>query len=81
MLFSKIRSRLGWNYNPNALQLKWALRAFFKKNQVAAPSSANCSIVKENKLAEEANHLDDKVTRILDSSNISSAIHKKHNFQ
>jgi hypothetical protein len=36
MYFSKIRSRLGWNNNLNALQFKWALRALLQKNQITA---------------------------------------------
>ena len=45
MLFSKVRNRLGWNNNPNALQFKWALRLLLQKNQVAASSSANCLVI------------------------------------
>lgn len=70
MFFSKVRSRLGWNNNPNALQFKWALRVLLQKNQVAASSSANCLVIEESKLVEEASHLDKKVTSILDSSTI-----------
>ena len=54
MFFSKIRSRLGWNNNPNALQFKWALRALLQKNQVTAPETGNCTVVEETKLAEVA---------------------------
>jgi hypothetical protein len=70
MFFSTIRSRLGWNNNPNALQFKWALRALLQKNQVAASPTANCSVVEEGKLAEEDTHLDKKVTSILNCSTI-----------
>ena len=70
MLFSKVRNRLWWNNNPNALQFKWALRVLLQKNQVAASSSANSLVVEESKLEEEASHLDKKVTSILDSSTI-----------
>ena len=70
MFFSKVRNRLGWNNNPNALQFKWALRVLLQKNQVAASSNANCLVVEESKLVEEASHLDKKVTSILDSSTI-----------
>lgn len=42
MLFSKIRGRLGWNNNPNALQFKYALRALLLHNNVESPSTANC---------------------------------------
>ena len=37
MFFSKIRGRLGWNNNPNALQFKWALRVLLQKNDVTPP--------------------------------------------
>ena len=33
MFFSKIRSRLGWNQNPTALQFKWASGHYSKKNR------------------------------------------------
>ncbi len=49
MFFSKIRSRLGWNNNPNALQFKWALRALLQKNQVTAAETGNCSVIEEEK--------------------------------
>jgi len=42
MFFSKIRSRNGWNNNPNPLQLKWALRALLMKNNIEASKNANC---------------------------------------
>ena len=70
MFFSKIRSRMGWNNNPNALQFKWALRALLQKNQVTASQRANCSVVEESKLAEEADHIDNKVPALLNSSTI-----------
>lgn len=50
MLFSKTRSRLGWNNNPNALQFKWALRALLQKNQITASEKANCTVVEEEKM-------------------------------
>ena len=65
MFFSKIRSRTGWNNNPNALQFKWVLRALLQKNQVTASRHANYSVVKESKLAEEADHIDNKVAALL----------------
>ena len=55
MFFSKIRSRFGWNNNPNALQFKWALRALLLKNQVSPSTNANCSVIEEGILAEEVN--------------------------
>jgi hypothetical protein len=70
MFFSKIRSRLGWNNNPNALQFKWALRALLQKNQVTAPETGNCTVVEETKLAEEADNIDGKVAGLLNSSTI-----------
>ncbi len=70
MFFSKIRSRLGWNNNPNALQFKWALRALLQKNQVTAPETGNCTVVEETKLAEEAGNIDGKVAGLLSSSTI-----------
>ena len=60
---------MGWNNNPNALQFKWALRALLQKNQVTALQRANCSVV-ESKLAEEADHIDNKVAALLNSSTI-----------
>ena len=58
MFFSKIRSRFGWNNNPNAFQFKWALRALLLKNQVSPSTNANCSVIEERKLAEEVNSID-----------------------
>ena len=69
MFFSKIRSRLGWNNNPNAIQFKWALRALLQKNEVAPSKSAN-SVVDEEKLNEDQDAVDDKVSLFLKSSNI-----------
>ena len=43
MFFSKVRGRLGWNNNPNALQFKYALRALLLKNKVECPATANCT--------------------------------------
>ena len=70
MFFSKIRSRFGWNNNPNALQFKWALRALLQKNQVSPSTNANCSVIEEGKLAEEVNSIDSKVASYLNSSAI-----------
>lgn len=41
--FSCIRSRGGWNNNPNTQQLKWALRQLLYRNSVTPSVSANCS--------------------------------------
>ena len=46
MFFSKIRGRLGWKNNPNALQFKYALRALFLQNSIESSSTANCIQVK-----------------------------------
>ena len=69
MFFSKIRSRLGWNNNPNALQFKWALRALLQKNEVTSSKTAN-PVVDEEKLNEDADNADNKLSLLLKSSNI-----------
>ena len=70
MFFSKIRSRNGWNNNPNPLQLKWALRALLLKNSIEAPKTANCVI--ENIPSPEKSSFcgDDNLKAILDSNPI-----------
>jgi hypothetical protein len=47
MFFSKVRGRLDWNNNPNALQFKYALRALLLKNKVECPATANCTEVED----------------------------------
>lgn len=42
LYFSCIRSRGGWNNNPNALQLRWALRQLLQVTSVKSSVSANC---------------------------------------
>ena len=42
LLFSCIRSRGGWNNNPNALQFKYAIRKMLMKNVITASKYANC---------------------------------------
>ncbi|EZA47209.1 THAP domain-containing protein [Ooceraea biroi] len=42
LFFSCIRSRGGWNNNPNALQFKWALRKLLFRNNVQPSINANC---------------------------------------
>lgn len=42
LFFSCIRSRGGWNNNPNSQQLKWALRQLLFSNSVKASVNANC---------------------------------------
>ena len=48
MFFSKVRGRLGWNNNPNALQFKYALRSLLLKNKIESPSTANCIETKDD---------------------------------
>lgn len=43
LLFSCIRSRGGWNNNPNALQLKYSLRKMLLRNAITASKNANCT--------------------------------------
>jgi hypothetical protein len=42
LLFSCIRSKGGWNNNPNSLQLKYALRKMLFRNAVKASKNSNC---------------------------------------
>ncbi len=42
LLFSCIRSRGGWNNNPNCLQMKYALRKMLMRNAITASKNANC---------------------------------------
>ena len=42
LLFSCIRSRGGWNNNPNSLQMKYALRKMLMRNAITASKNANC---------------------------------------
>lgn len=44
IFFSAIRSRGGWNNNPNTQQLKWALRQLLFKNSVTGSVTANCML-------------------------------------
>ena len=48
LLFSCIRSRGGWNNNPNSLQLKYALRKMLLRNAVTASKNANCTDFNDN---------------------------------
>lgn len=43
IFFSCIRSRGGWNNNPNTQQLKWALRQLLYRNAITPSVSGNCS--------------------------------------
>ena len=40
--FSCLRGREGWNNNPNASQLRWALRQLLFRNSIQGSISANC---------------------------------------
>jgi hypothetical protein len=42
LLFSCIRSRGGWNNNPNCLQMKYSLRKMLMRNAITASKNANC---------------------------------------
>ena len=42
LLFSCMRSRGGWNNNPNCLQFKYALRKMLMKNAITASKNSNC---------------------------------------
>ena len=70
MFFSKIRSRNGWNNNPNPLQLKWALRALLLKNSIEAPKTANCVIENIPSPEKSSFCVDDNLKAILDSNPI-----------
>lgn len=43
LFFSCIRSRGGWNNNPNCQQLKWAVRQLLFKNSITGSINANCN--------------------------------------
>ena len=64
MFFSKIRSRLGWNQNPTALQFKWAMRTLLQKNQITAPPTSNCQEIDDKTEFTP----DKRILRLLDSS-------------
>ena len=42
LLFSCVRSKGGWNNNPNCLHLKYALRKMLLRNAITASKNANC---------------------------------------
>jgi len=42
MFFSKIRQRFGNNNNPNALELRTALKQILLKNSISSSNAANC---------------------------------------
>lgn len=43
LFFFCLRSRGGWNNNPNSLQLKWSLRQLLLRNSITPSFSANCT--------------------------------------
>lgn len=47
LFFCCIRSRGGWNNNPNVLQFKWALRKLLFRNSVVPSVNGNCSVYNE----------------------------------
>lgn len=51
LYFGCIRSRGGWNNNPNALQFKWALRKLLFRNSVQPSVNGNCCINYNSDLA------------------------------
>lgn len=42
LLFARIRSRHGWNNNPNVMQFKYAMKQILMRNCLAASKSENC---------------------------------------
>ena len=48
LLFSCIRSKGGWNNNPNVLQLKYAFRKLLLRNRITASQNANCQVFEQN---------------------------------
>ena len=76
MFFAKIRSRFGWNNNPTALQLKYAIRQLLLKNKIESPSTANCINISETNVAEMTK-VDPRVSELLLSTTIwrSDVIH------
>ena len=48
LLFSCIRSKGGWNNNPNVLQFKYALRNMLLRNKITTSNSANCQMFEQN---------------------------------
>eukprot|EP00794_Sanderia_malayensis_P011743 gene11743-12964_t len=69
MFFSKIRSRFGWNNNPNVLQFKYALRQLLLKNKIESPSTANCVDVTDVNSVVEPNSVDASISEMLLSTN------------
>lgn len=75
--FCCIRSRTGWNNNPNSLQFKWALRKLLFSNNVTPSINANCVDFEEgvttifdfrstnNLQIEENKYEDDELTEMI----------------
>ena len=76
MYFAKIHSRFGWNNNPTALQLKYAIGQLLLKNKIESPSNANCIDI-SNVTEAELTRVDPRVSELLLTTNIwrSDVIH------
>ena len=74
MFFSKIRSRLGWNNNPNALQFKYALRSLLLRNNIECPTTANCvpTAKEQSDLLDQSDQQcqDTQISEMLQTSNV-----------
>lgn len=67
LYFCCIRSRGGWNNNPNALQFKWALRKLLFRNSVQPSINGNCCVNYNSDLAP-----------VFDFQNISRTVVESH---
>ena len=84
LLFSCIRSRGGWNNNPNSLQFKYAIRKMLMRNAITASQYANCvdftgcnNIIpifhnRKHKKSATNNNIEPATVTNKDSSDISS---------
>ena len=71
MFFSRIRSRLGWNNNPNPLQFKYALRSFLLRNNIECPPTANCVLNdKQLHLPDKSKEQDIQISEMLLTSTV-----------
>ena len=74
MFFSKIRSRLGWNNNPNSLQFKYALRSLRLRNNIECPTTANCvpTAEEQSDLPDQSDQQcqDTQISEMLQTSNV-----------
>lgn len=80
MFFSKIRQRFGNNNNPNALELKTALKQILLKNSISSSYAANC-IALDNTGSESVfeirwakKTLEDNVIEEVEDENVSSLL-------